>query len=142
LPVLQLTKKIEAGPILPLRNWYDVRKWHELLLWLKVHNYNLPVLSSIQVLSYTTARAMHENRVPGCVVTDKLLKQIAEESQSPDKGKQARLDRAARMYAISRGLGFKGACISGQGLSFESLEFIIDRGQEMLPNWPLSDPRI
>jgi methylenetetrahydrofolate reductase (NADPH) len=133
----KLKKKIAAGADFAITQiGYDARKWHELIQWLKVNNYNLPVLSSIQVLSLTTARAMHANRVPGAVVTDKLLAQIEEESRSPDKGKQARLDRAARMYAISRGLGFKGTCISGQGLSYESLEYIIDKGQEWSARWP------
>ncbi len=133
----KLKKKIAAGADFAITQiGYDARKWHELQMWLKTSEYHLPVLSSIQVLSLTTARAMHENHVPGCVVTDKLLKQIAEESQAPDKGKQARLDRAARMYAISRGMGFKGACISGQGLPYESVEYIIDKGLELIPNWP------
>jgi methylenetetrahydrofolate reductase (NADPH) len=134
----KLKKKIAAGADFAITQiGYDARKWHELQMWLKTNEYHLPVLSSIQVLSLPTARAMHENHVPGCVVTDKLLKQIAEESQAPDKGKQARLDRAAKMYAISRGLGFKGACISGQGLPYESVEYIIDKGLELTPDWPV-----
>jgi methylenetetrahydrofolate reductase (NADPH) len=102
---------------------------------LKVNDYNFPVLSSIQVLSYATAKAVYAIRVPGAVVTEKLLAQIEQESMKPDRGKQDRLDRAARMYAISRGLGFKGACISGQGLSYENLEYIIEKGEELTPDW-------
>ena len=99
------------------------------------HEYKVPVLANIYVLSYPVAKAMRENSVPGCVVTDKLLSQIAAESESPDKGKLARLDRAAKMYAIAKGMGFSGAYISGQGLPYESVEYIISKGNELAANW-------
>jgi methylenetetrahydrofolate reductase (NADPH) len=78
---------------------------------------------------------MHENRIPGCVVTEKLLRSLAAESESVDKGKQARLDRAAKMYAIAKGMGYKGAYVSGQGLPFESVEYIISKGDELAGSW-------
>lgn len=133
----KLKKKIEAGADFVITQiGYDFRKLHELQLWLKAGGYRIPVLISIQVLTYPTAKAMHDNRVPGCVVTDKLLEQIAGESRSADKGRQARLDRAARMYAAARGMGFAGACISGQNVPYESVEYIIEKGREMAGRWP------
>jgi methylenetetrahydrofolate reductase (NADPH) len=132
----KLQKKIAAGAdFIITQIGYDVRKLHELKMWLQTHKYNTPVLTSIHVLSYTAARAMHSNRVPGAVVTDKLLSQIADEYTAPDKGRLARLDRAAKLYAISKGLGFKGACISGQGLPYENVEYIIEKGKELTPAW-------
>jgi len=132
----KLKKKIEAGADFAITQiGYDARKLQELQLWLKVQGYKLPVLTSIQVLSYPAARAMNENRIPGCVVTDKLLGKIAEEAKGQDKGKAARMNRAAKMYAISRGMGFKGACISGQGLTYENVDYIIDKGEELYGNW-------
>jgi methylenetetrahydrofolate reductase (NADPH) len=132
----KLKKKIEAGAdFIITQVGYDARKLHELQMWLQIHEYKVPVLASIYVLSYPVAKAMRENSVPGCVVTDALLSQIAAESNSPDKGKQARLERAAKMYAITRGLGFSGAYISGQGLPYESVEYIIFRGNELAGNW-------
>jgi methylenetetrahydrofolate reductase (NADPH) len=92
-------------------------------------------LASIYVLSYPVAKAMHGNNIPGCVVTSKLLAQIAAEFESKDKGKQARLDRAAKMVAIVKGMGYKGAYISGQGLPFESVEYIAAKGNELAPKW-------
>lgn len=133
----KLKKKIEAGAdFIITQIGYDFRKLHELQLWLKTHGYSTPILISIQVLSLATARAMHDNRVPGCVITDKLLAQIAEESKAADKGRQSRLDRAARMFAAARGMGFAGACISGQGVPYESVEYIIEKGQELTSAWP------
>jgi methylenetetrahydrofolate reductase (NADPH) len=69
------------------------------------------------------------------VVTGKLLRQLAVEAESRDKGRQARLDRAARMYAIAKGMGYKGAYISGQNLPFESVEYIVERGNELAGSW-------
>jgi methylenetetrahydrofolate reductase (NADPH) len=132
----KLKKKIESGAgFIVTQVGYDVRKLHELQLWLKQHAYPTPVMTSVYILSYPAARTMHDNRVPGCVVTDKLLAQIAEESKSPDKGKQARLDRAARMYAIVKGLGLSGVCISGQGISYESVEYVVEKGRQWQPQW-------
>lgn len=132
----KMKKKIDAGADFVITQvGYDARKLHEFQLWLKKNGYKIPALASVYVLSYPVAKAMRENNIPGCVVTDKLLKQIAEESESPDKGKSAHLDRAAKMYAIVRGMGYKGAYISGQGMSYESLEYIIARGTELAGRW-------
>ena len=132
----KMEKKIAAGADFAITQvGYDARKLHEFLMWMKTRERPIPALASIYVLSYAVARAMHENNIPGCVVTDKLLNRIATESESKDKGKQARLDRAARMFAIAKGMGYKGAYISGQGLPFESVEYIVGRGNELAANY-------
>ncbi|HSW39737.1 MAG TPA: methylenetetrahydrofolate reductase C-terminal domain-containing protein [Acidobacteriota bacterium] len=132
----KMRKKIAAGADFAITQvGYDARKMHELLMWLKAHSYDIPALAGIYVLSHPVAKAMHRNNIPGCVVTGKLLDRIASEAEHADKGRQARLDRAAKMYAIARGMGYKGAYISGQGLPFESVEYIISRGNELAANW-------
>jgi len=68
-------------------------------------------------------------------VTDKLLKQLDEERTAKDKGKTARLDRAAKMYSIARGLGYSGAHIGGLGATYEMVEYIINKGEELTPKW-------
>jgi methylenetetrahydrofolate reductase (NADPH) len=132
----KMQKKISAGADFAITQvGYDARKLQEFALWLKGNQYKTPVLAGIYVLSYPVAKAMHANNIPGCVVTGKLLNQIAAESESKDKGMQARLDRAAKMFAIARGMGCKGAYVSGQGLPFESLEYIIAKGNELSGSW-------
>jgi methylenetetrahydrofolate reductase (NADPH) len=132
----KMQKKIEAGADFVITQvGYDARKLHEFLMWMESRKYQIPAVASIYVLSYTVAKSMHKNHIPGCVVTDKLLKRIEEESASKDKGKQARLDRAAKMLAVIKGIGYRGAYISGQGLPFESVEYIIDRGNELADRW-------
>jgi methylenetetrahydrofolate reductase (NADPH) len=132
----KMNKKIAAGADFVITQvGYDARKLQEFQLWLKAQGRRIPALAAIYVLSYPVAKAMQDNNIPGCVVTDKLLKQVELESKSADKGRQARLDRAAKMYAIVKGLGYKGAYISGQGLPYESVEYITAKGQELSANW-------
>ncbi|HTY62950.1 MAG TPA: methylenetetrahydrofolate reductase C-terminal domain-containing protein [Acidobacteriota bacterium] len=132
----KMQKKMEAGADFAITQvGYDARKLHEFLAWLKARDYRIPALAGIYVLSYPVGRTMHENNIPGCVVTDKLLHQLAAEAENRDKGKQARLDRAAKMFAIAKGMGYKGAYISGQNLPFESVEYIVERGNELAGSW-------
>jgi methylenetetrahydrofolate reductase (NADPH) len=132
----KMQKKMEAGADFVITQvGYDARKLHEFQMWLKARQYGIPVLASIYVLSYPVAKAMRENNIPGCVVTDKLLAGIASEFESKDKGRQARLDRAAKMFAIAKGMGYKGAYISGQGLPFESVDYIVSKGNELAGQW-------
>ncbi|HSW57658.1 MAG TPA: methylenetetrahydrofolate reductase C-terminal domain-containing protein [Dehalococcoidales bacterium] len=132
----KLKKKIAAGADFAiLQIGYDARKMHEVKLWLEQQQHRLPVLTSIQVLTYSTAKSMHANRVPGCVVTDQLLNQIAEENRLPDKGRAARIMRAAKMLAISKGMGFKGTCISGHSLKYDEVEEVLERGNTLVPQW-------
>jgi methylenetetrahydrofolate reductase (NADPH) len=132
----KMEKKIRAGADFAITQvGYDARKLHEFQMWLKTRGYRIPALAGVYVLSYPVAKAMHGNNIPGCVVTDKMLSRMAVEAESSDKGKQARLNRAAKMYAIAKGMGYKGAYVSGQGLPFESVQYIVSRGNELAGNW-------
>jgi methylenetetrahydrofolate reductase (NADPH) len=132
----KMQKKMEAGADFAITQvGYDARKMHEYLMWMKARDFRIPSLASIYILSYPVAKTMHENNIPGCVVTEKLLRQLAAEAEGKDKGRQARLDRAAKMYAIAKGMGYKGAYISGQNLPFESVEYIQERGNELAGSW-------
>jgi methylenetetrahydrofolate reductase (NADPH) len=133
----KLHKKILAGAdFVTTQVGYDARKLHELLQWLKNQERSIPAIASVYVLSYTTAKVMNANRIPGCVVTDKMVAKLAEEATAKDRGRQAQLDRAARMYAIAKGMGFAGASISGQDLPYESVEYVINKGEELGGRWP------
>ncbi len=132
----KLQKKLRAGAQFVISQvGYDARKAQELLLWLKQGGYRVPAIANIYVLTYPMAKSMHDNNIPGCVVTGKLLSQLEKERQAPDSGKAARLLRAAKMYAITRGLGYAGAHLGGYGLNHETVEYIIDKGNELFPQW-------
>jgi methylenetetrahydrofolate reductase (NADH) len=134
----KLRKKIEAGAdfIIP-QIGYDARKLHELLLWLKVNAFNTPVIANIYVLPLGAARLMNKNGIPGCVVTDKIVAEIAAEVKAEDKGKAARMERAAKMYAIARGMGCAGAHVGGMNITHKMVGDIAARGEELLKDWSL-----
>jgi len=133
----KLGKKIRGGAkFIITQIGYDARKLHELLLWLKVNGYDTPVLANIYVLPYGAAKLMNANQIPGCVVTDKLVAELAEEAEAEDKGKSARLLRAAKMYAVAKGMGCAGAHIGGHGITYEMVEYIMEKGEELVPDWP------
>ena len=132
----KLDKKIKGGAAFIISQiGYDARKMHELIQWLKIYGNDTPALANIYVLNYPAARLMNANQVPGCVVTDELLAKVVEERKAEDKGKAERLLRAAKMYAVARGMGYAGAHIGGHGLKYEMVEYIIDKGEELLSNW-------
>ncbi|SJZ93312.1 methylenetetrahydrofolate reductase C-terminal domain-containing protein [Selenihalanaerobacter shriftii] len=132
----KLKKKVEAGAkfIIPQLG-YDARKFHELIQFIEMNNWDIPVIGNVYVLSYGASRAMNANRIPGCVVTDKMVDKLAEEKEADDKGKHARLMRAAKMYAFMKGMGYAGVHLGGHGMGYEDVEFIIDKGEELAPNW-------
>ncbi len=132
----KLDKKIKGGASFVISQiGYDARKMQELIQWLKLYGNNTPALANIYVLSYPPARLMNSNQIPGCVVTEELLAKVAEERKAEDKGRNARMLRAAKMYAITKGMGYAGAHIGGHGLKYEAVEYIIEKGEELLPKW-------
>lgn len=132
----KLRKKIAAGAkFIITQVGYDARKFDELLRWMKLNGYNIPVLANIYVLPCGAAKVMNANQIPGCVVTDKFVAELAEEKKAEDKGKSARFLRAAKMYAIARGMGYAGAHIGGNGITYEVVKYIVEKGEELAANW-------
>lgn len=132
----KLKKKIAAGAkFIVTQLGYDARKFHEVLQFMKLNGFDLPVIGNIYILPFGAARVMNKNQIPGCVVTDKLLAELDKERQAPDKGLEARLLRAAKMYAIMKGMGFDGVHIGGHNIKYEQVEYIIDKGEELSANW-------
>jgi methylenetetrahydrofolate reductase (NADPH) len=133
----KLRKKVAAGAgFVVTQLGYDMRKFHEVLQFLRLNGLKVPLVGNIFVLPFGAARLMHENRFPGCVVTDKLLAQLDRERSEADKGEGSRLLRASRMYAIMKGMGFSGVHIGGHGLKYGQVAQILERGEALLPNWP------
>ena len=126
----KLKQKLEAGAqfIVPQLG-YDARKFHELILMVKHLGFgHVPVIGNVYVLPLGTARFMNRNGVPGAVVTKELVAALKEESAAEDKGRAKRLERAAKMYAYMKGMGFAGVHIGGHGLSCDDVESIVEMG--------------
>ncbi|GAB4267470.1 MAG: methylenetetrahydrofolate reductase C-terminal domain-containing protein [Deferrisomatales bacterium] len=133
----KLKKKLEQGAqFIVTQLGYDARKFHEALLLVKQLGFgHVPVIGNVYLLPLGAARLMNRNGLPGCVVTKELVDVIAKEAEADDKGKHKRLERAAKMYAFMKGMGFSGVHIGGHGMKYEDLEFIVEKGEELAPNW-------
>jgi methylenetetrahydrofolate reductase (NADPH) len=139
----KLEKKITAGAdyIIPQLG-YDMRKFLEIKRYLRSRGLNTPVLGNVYVLSLGAAKTMNAGLVPGCVVTDELLHVIEEESKDPDKGKAKRLERAAKMVAMFKGMRFSGVHIGGFALKPDDFKFIITRAAELESRWAEFIPEV
>ncbi|MEI6127065.1 MAG: methylenetetrahydrofolate reductase, partial [Pseudomonadota bacterium] len=132
----KLRKKIAAGAQFAVTQiGFDARKLHELLLWLKEEKLSLPVITNLFVLTYPAAKVMSAGMIPGCVIPDRLLGQLAEEQKGSDKGRQARVTRTAKLYAVSKGLGCAGGHIGGHNLGYDTVIEIIERGEALASGW-------
>ena len=77
---------------------------------------------------------MSKGDPPGCWVAPELLEKIRAEIHVPDAGLAARLERAARMVAILRGLGYAGAYLGGDHQA-DRVRWIIKRSEALAPRW-------
>ncbi len=136
-------KKIAAGADFVITQLgYDMRKFLEVKRYMASRRLTVPLIGNVYVLSYGAAKTMHAGLVPGCVVTDALLAVLETESKDPDKGKQKRLERAAKMVAMFKGMGFNGVHIGGFALKADDFRFIIDRAAELAPQWETFIPDV
>ena len=132
----KLEKKIKAGAdfIIPQLG-YDVRKFAEIAKYLKYRNISVPLMGNVYAVSRPVARMMNQGAIHGCIVTDELLRKIEAEAEAGDKGKGARLERAAQLMAIFKGIRFSGVHIGGFGLTCEDYATIVGRATEIGDNW-------
>jgi methylenetetrahydrofolate reductase (NADPH) len=132
---LKLEKKVAAGADYAVTQvGYDVRKFRELKRYLEERGVRIPVLGNVYVLNGKAAEKMAKGEPPGCWVSPELLEKIRSEIQATDKGLAARLERAARMVAILRGLGFAGAYLGGDHQA-DHIRWIIRRSEALAARW-------
>ena len=132
---LKLEKKIAAGADYAITQLgYDVRKFRELKRYLDERGLRTPVLGNVYVLPVKAAEKFSKAEPPGCWVAPELVEEVRKESKAPDKGLAARLERAARMVAILRGLGYAGAYVGGDHQA-DHINWIIRRSETIAPRW-------
>jgi len=132
---LKLEKKIAAGADYVITQLgFDARKFRELKHYLEERGLRTPVLGNVYVLSGKAAEKMSKGEPPGCWVSPELLEKIQLEVKAADKGLAARLERAARMVAILRGLGYAGAYLGGEHRA-DRVRWIIRRSESLAGNW-------
>ncbi len=132
---LKLEKKIAAGAnCIITQLGYDLRKFRELKKYLDERSLPVPVLGNIYVLGAKAAEKMSKGEPPGCWVAPELLEQIRSEVKEADAGKATRLERAARMVAVLRGLGYAGAYLGGDHQA-DHVRWIIRRSEALSSRW-------
>ena len=139
----KLHRKVAAGAdFIITQVGFDARKFEEVLLYLRLHGLSLPVLGNVFIPNLTVAGLMHQGKIPGCIITDDLYALIQKEAKGPDKGKTARLMRAAQLLTILKGLGYAGAHIGGPGLTYHDIEFVLDEAEKLAPDWRALIPEL
>src|SRR5579863_7741387 len=132
---LKLEKKIAAGADYAITQLgFDAKKFRELKRYLDERGLRTPVLGNVYVLNPRAAEKMSKGEPPGCWVSPELLERVREEAKAEDKGVAARLERAAQMVAIVKGLGYAGAYLGGEHMA-KRIHWIIERSQELAPRW-------
>ncbi len=114
---------------------YDFRKMDELQRYCRDKGFTVPLIANVFVLTLGAARLMRRGSIAGCTISDELFAVLEEEAKAEDKGKAARLERAAQMVAVSKGMGFAGVHIGGMGLTAEAVANILKRADELQPQW-------
>ncbi|MHB1005557.1 MAG: methylenetetrahydrofolate reductase C-terminal domain-containing protein [Chloroflexota bacterium] len=111
---MKLGAKVAAGArYIITQTGYDARKWDELLKYAHSKGITVPMIASVYVLTPGVARHFHRGGVPGIGISDALLAAVQKQAASPDKGKYFFHELASKQIAIARGLGFRGAYLSG-----------------------------
>jgi methylenetetrahydrofolate reductase (NADPH) len=132
---LKLEKKVAAGADYAITQLgFDARKFRELKRYAVERNIKIPLLGNVYILPAKAAEKMSKGEPPGCWVSPELLEKIRTEAKAPDAGRAARLERAARMVAILRGLEYAGAYLGGNHQA-ESIRWIIRRSETLAARW-------
>ena len=132
----KMCKKLAAGAdFIITQLGYDARKFEELIRIQKEMGCNVPSLASLYILTPGAARMMNRGKIPGCVVTDKLLKQVESEWTDKAEGFQAAVERSAKLGVVLKGLGYRGIHIGGIHKSFELAARVLDRMEQIEDRW-------
>ena len=132
---LKLEKKIAAGADFAITQLgFDMRKYRELKRYLDERGLKTPVMGNVYVLGPKAAEKMAKGEPPGCWASPELVEKLQAEAKSEDKGLGARLERAAQMAAVLKGLGYAGAYIGGIAKA-DNIRWIVKRSQEIGPKW-------
>ncbi|MBA3028339.1 MAG: methylenetetrahydrofolate reductase [Desulfobacteraceae bacterium] len=133
----KLCKKTSSGAKFMITQLgYDARKFEELIRIQKLFQINIPVIASIYMLTPRSAKVMNSGKVPGAVVHSDLLDIIKKEwAENKRNGYFAAIERAAKLAAIVKGLGYRGIHIGGVHRNFITVKRMIDRLGEIEDQW-------
>ena len=93
---------------------YDSRKASELFQYVKTNNIDVPLIGSVFILTAPAGRFFNRWGVPGVWVSDALRDEGNKQAKSKDRGRAFFSELAAKQIAILKGIGYRGAHISGR----------------------------
>ena len=93
---------------------YDSRKASELFQYVKTNNIDVPLIGSVFILTAPAGRFFNRWGVPGVWVSDALRDEGNRQAKSKDRGRAFFSELAAKQIAILKGIGYRGAHISGR----------------------------
>ena len=104
----KLVRKIGVGAewVIPQLG-YDMRKFHEVKLFLEARGIHVPIIGNVYLLSKGVAKLFNSGKLAGCVVSNELLRKIETYAAGPDKGKKFCQELAAKQLAVFKGLGLR-----------------------------------
>ena len=104
---------------------YDSRKLGELQQYVQSTGINIPLIGSVFILTAPAGRFFNNWGMPGVWVSDELRDIANEQARSKDRGRAFFSELAARQFAILKGLGYRGAYISGRP-QLERIQHILE----------------
>lgn len=122
----KLARKIRCGAhwVIPQLG-YDMRKFHELKLFMEWAKVQAPLVGNVYLLNKTVAGLFNANKIPGCVVSDELNELCKKYAGGPDKGVKFFTELAAKQLAVLKGIGYAAGYLAGIGKA-ETFAKIID----------------
>lgn len=111
---MKLARKIRTGAqwVIPQLG-YDMRKFHELKLFMEWAKVPAPLIGNVYLLNKTVAGLFNANKIPGCVVSDELNEQCKKYAGGPDKGVKFFTELAAKQLAVFKGMGYAAGYLAG-----------------------------
>ena len=132
----KLEKKIASGAqFLITQVGWDWKKSLELMQYLQQNRISIPVFGNVYWLTALTPapRLMHDNKLPGCYVSDALLAKLTSETV------EEHIERAAQQIAMYRAIGAAGVDLGGIQ-DYSAFIRILQRAAEIGTNWqPFQD---
>jgi methylenetetrahydrofolate reductase (NADPH) len=93
---------------------YDSRKASELFQYVQSTGLNIPLIGSVFILTAPAGRFFNNWGIPGVWVSDELRDEGNKQAKSKDRGRAFFSELTAKQIAILKGIGYRGAYISGR----------------------------
>jgi methylenetetrahydrofolate reductase (NADPH) len=111
----KLALKIRTGARFAITQiGYDSRKASELYQYVQSNDMNIPLIGSVFILTAPAGRFFNNWGMPGVWVSDELRDIGNKQAKSKDRGRAFFSELAAKQIAILKGIGYRGAYISGR----------------------------